>query len=456
MKRDRIRWIWIAGIALFPFAGIAQRATRANADTATAIHEFSIQQALDYAKKNNVQVKNALLDVKIQEQTNREVTGSALPQIAGTGSLVYNAKLPVSLVPAEFFGGQAGQFAKIEFGVKWGSTVGVSLNQLLFDGQVFVGLKARSTLIAFQQKNAEVTEETIKANIYKIYYQLVVSKTQIELLDSNMSLLSKLQHDTKIMYDNGFAEKLDLDKLAVQIANLQTEKTDALNQIANGYLGLKVLMGMPVKDSLALTDTLSDQQIKTGVLEASNFSYNQRKEFQYAELGVKLKEFDVRRYKLSKIPTLALNGYYNKNAQRNEFDFFGKGDWFGISAFTLNLNIPIFNGFATNSRIAKAKYSLQQSVNQQEALKINIDNEVQTAVNNFNSAISNLDYQKQNMTLAENVYQQTKKKFEAGTGSQTEINQAQTDMKAAQTNYINSLYNAVIAKIDFLKATGKL
>jgi len=456
MKANRKKWIWITGMALLPFAVIAQRTSVGRRDSAIAIHEFTVQQAVEYGKKNNVQVKNALLDVRIQEQTNREVTGSALPQLSGSGSMTYNAKLPVSLVPAEFFGGPAGTFEKIAFGLKWNSTVGLSISQILFDGQVFIGLKARNTLIDFQQKNVEVTEETIKANIYKIYYQLVVSKTQIELLDANMDLLNKLQHDTKAMYDNGFAERLDMDKLAVQLANLQTEKTNALNQIANGYLGLKVLMGMPVTDSLVLTDSLNDDEVKAGVLEASNFDYSQRKEYQYAELGVKLGEFDVRRYKLSKIPTLKLDGYYNKNAQRDKFNLFGKGDWFNISAFTLNMNIPIFNGFATNARIAKAKYSLQQSVNQQEALRNNIDNEIQTSTNNFKSAITSLDYQKKNMKLAEDVYQQTKKKFEAGTGSQTEINQAQTDMKTAQTNYINSLYNAIIARVDFLKATGKL
>src|SRR5450432_2657076 len=420
--------------------------------TAQDKHAFSIQQALDYAKKNNVRVKNALLDIQIQEQTNREVTGSALPQIKATGSLVYNAKLPISLIPAEFFGGTPGTFEELPFGVKWNATGGVSLNQVLFDGTVFAGLKARSTLISYQQKTEEITEENIRANIYKIYYQLLVSKTQIELLDSNIALINKLRHDTKVMYDNGFAEKLDLDKLEVQYANLQTEKTNALNQVSNGYLGLKMLIGMPIKDVLTLTDTLNDEQVKQGIPDMAAFDYNQRREFQATQLGIKLNEFDLKRYKLAKLPTLNLNGYFNKNAQRDKFDFFNNGDWFGISAFTLNLNIPIFTGFAANARIAKAKLALQQSINQQEALKINIDNEIQTASNNFNSAISSLDYQKKNMALAENVYQQTKKKFEIGTGSQTEINQSQTDLKAAQTNYINSLYNAIIAKVDFIKA----
>ncbi|MFT4017822.1 MAG: TolC family protein [Agriterribacter sp.] len=419
-------------------------------------HAFTLQQALDYARKNNMQVKNALIDIQIQQQVNREVTGRAYPQISASGSLVYNAQLPVSLVPAEFFGGQPGTFEKLAFGVKWGATGGVSLNQLLFDGQVFIGLKARNTLMEFATTKEAITEEAIRANITKIYYQLVAGKTQIDLLDANISLLDKLQHDTKIMFDNGFAEQLDIDKLTVQIANLQTEKISALNQIQNGMLGLKVLMGMPVKDALMLIDTITDEQIKDGLLDAGNFDYSQRKDFQYADLGVKLGEFDVRRYKLAKLPTLSLNGYYNKNAQRNKFDFLGKGDWFGISAITLQLQIPLFTGFSANARIQQANLSLQQSINQREALKNDIDNEITTAKNNFSTAVSTLDYQKKNMQLAETVFNQTKKKFEVGTGSNTEIIQAQTDMKAAQTNYINALYNAIIARVDYIKATGKL
>lgn len=440
-------------IALVPIFSTAQST---NDTQKVSKHEFSVKQAIDYAGKNNLQVKNALLDVRIQEQTNKEYTSAALPQISGSGSITYNAKLPVSLVPAEFFGGQAGTFAKIAFGVKYNATGGIQLNQLLFDGQVFVGLQARETALKFQQKNLEVTEEMIKTNIHKIYYQLVVSKQQIELLDANIDRFEKLLKDTRLIYENGFAEKLDVDKVNVALTNLQTEKLKVLNQVENGYMGLKLLMGMPVTDELILTDSLSYDQVKDGVLEASTFQYSDRKEYQYADLGIRLGEYNVRRYKLSKYPTLSLNGYYNKNAQRNKFDFFGKGDWFDISAFTLNLNIPIFSGFANNARIQKARYELQQSINQRDYLKISIDNDIAVAKNNFRSAIATLDFQKKNMALAESVYQQTKKKYETGTGSQTEINTAQTDLKTAQTNYITALYDAVIAKTDFLKATGKL
>lgn len=452
MSRSKRRWTIQLLAMMMPVVIYSQ----GGADTAAVRHEFSLQQAIDYANKNNVQVKNALLEIKKQYETNREVTSAALPQISANGSFTYNAKLPVSLVPAEFFGGQPGTFEKIAFGLKYNVTGGVQLNQILFDGQVFVGLQARETVLKFQEANAEVTGEMIKTNIYKIYYQLVASKQQIELLDANIERFEKLLRDTRIIYENGFAERLDVDKVSVALTNLQTEKIKALNQIENGYLGLKMLLGMPIRDELVLTDTLSYELVRDGVLDPTGFEYSDRKEYQAAELGIRLNEYNIRRYKLSRIPTLTLNGYYNKNAQRNEFDFFKGGDWFDISAISLNLNIPIFTGFSTKAKIQKAKIEYQQSVNQREALKISIDNDIQAASNNFRSAIAALDFQKKNMELAESVFDQTRRKYEAGTGSQEEINTAQTELKSAQTNYINSLYDAIIAKTDFLRATGRL
>jgi outer membrane protein TolC len=122
----------------------------------------------------------------------------------------------------------------------------------------------------------------------------------------------------------------------------------------------------------------------------------------------------------------------------------------------LNLAVPIFNGFVTKSRIQQSRIDLRKTENQIDALKNSIDREVASAKNNFTSALERLNVQRRNQSLAEQVYQNTKKKYEIGTGSQIEINVAQTDLKAAQTNYITALYDAVISKIDFLQATGKL
>ena len=472
MKRVRNRK-WLLFMAFFPLLASAQPSDSAKITK----HEFSIQQTVDYATKNNVNVKNALVGVRLQEQVNREVTASAYPHINANIGTTYNPNvatqvLPNFISPATYQvlideGVKDGSgnpivmpadfgFIAAQFGSKFSAVAGISLSQILFDGQVFVALQAKDATIRFQKKNAEVTEEMIKANIYKIYYQLVVSKTQVELLDANITLLEKLMRDTRIIYENGFAEKLDIDKVSVQLTNLQTEKGKVLNTISNGYYGLKLLMGMPINDELILTDKMTEEQIKEGILETSNYTYEDRKEYQYAQIGKELFGYNIRRYQLSQIPSVTLTGQYGKNAQRNRWNFFGKGDWYTISNINLNIAVPIFNGYYTKSKIQQARLELEKSENQIEALKLSIDNEVAVAKNNFRSAIATMDFQKKNMELAEKIYQQTKKKYEMGTGSQMEINTAQTDMKAAQTNYISALYDAIIARVDFMKATGKL
>lgn len=473
MKRVRNKMKLIIGILLFPSLVLAQ------ADSSRKItrHEFSVQQAVDYALKNNVSVKNALLDVKLQEQVNRAFTSAAYPHINASIGTTYNPNvatqvLPNFISPATYQvlideGVKDGNgnpiqmpsdfgYVAAQFGTRFSANAGISLTQILFDGQVFVGLLARGAAVKLYQKGAEVTEEGIKANIHKIYYQLAVSKTQIELLDANIALVEKNLHDTRIIYENGFREKLDVDKETVRLANLQTEKHKLLNLISNGYYALKMLMGMPITDELILTDKITDEQVKDGVLEAITYQYEDRKEYQQAQISKTLMDYNVRRYKLSQIPTISLSALYAKNAQRDNWSFFGKGDWFTVSNINLNINIPIFNGFFIKSKIQEAKIQAEKVNNQIESMKLWIDNDVEAAKNNYRNAIATMDFQKKNMELAEKIYQQTKKKYEVGTGSQIEIVTAQTEMKSAQTNYVTALYDAIIAKVDFLKATGKL
>lgn len=470
MRKVRSK-LWLLGLVLLPVVAPGQDSVK------IARHAFSVQQAVEYARKNNVNVKNALLDIQLQEQVNREITSRAYPSVNATLGTTYNPNvatqvLPNFISPATYQvlideGVKDGNgnpilrpddfgFISAQFGTKFSANAGISLTQILFDGQVFVGLQARDAAIQFYRKTAEATEETIKANIHKVYYQLVVSKIQVELLDANIERLEKLLKDTRIIYENGFAERLDVDKVSVQLINLQTERRKVLNTISNGYYGLKVLMGMPVADELILTDQLSDEKVKEGILETSTYTYDDRKEFQTLQIAKQLNQYNVRRYQLSQIPTLTLTGQYAKNAQRNKWNFLGKGDWFTISNVNLNISIPIFNGFYTKSKIEQARIEVKRVENQLSAMQLSIDNEVVTAKNNFRTAIASMDFQKQNMELAEKVYQQTKKKYEVGTGSQTEINTAQTELKSAQTNYITALYDAIIARVDFLKATGKL
>ena len=451
MKTKRILPFILSSLAVLSgFIASAQQGTE------HAVNTFSVQQAVDYAMQNAVQVKNAMLDIESQRQSNKEVTASALPQINGNVSLTDYLSIPTSLIPAEFFNGPAGTYVPIKFGTKYNGSYGADLQQILFDGQVFVGLQARKTSIDFYTKTAEITKEQIKANVYKVYYQLVVGEKQIGTINANIANYEKLLHDTREIYKNGFAEKLDVDKVQVQLNNLYTQKLKAQNQIDAGLAGLKFLMHMPQQDSLVLSDTLSEEELKSNILD-ENYNYEDRKEYQLLGLQSKLQEFNVKRYKLSKIPTLTFSANVNQNAQRSKFNFFKSGQqYFTTSFIAFKLAVPIFDGGARNARIASAKIDLLKTQNNIDQLKESIDNDVAQARINMKSALYTMDSQKKNIELAENVYNSTRLKYEQGVGSNQEINQAQTDLVTAQNNYYSSLYDAIIAKINYLQAAGKL
>jgi outer membrane protein TolC len=439
--------------------------------------KLSVQQAVDYASKNSLQLKNAMIGIDLQKQTNREITAQAYPQLSGTAGANYYPNVAVQSFPnfiaAAAYGVLVQEgvkngtgdpivsptdfgFVEAQFGTKYTASGGLDLSQLLFDGQVFVGLQARRTAIDFASKTADVTKEQIKANVYKIYYQLLAGKQQISTIDANISRFEKLVNDTKEIYKNGFAEKLDVSKAEVSLTNMRTEKIKIENRLQTAYLGLKLLIGMPVKSQLVLTDTLPETIFSEEVLD-TKFEYSERVEHQQLELNKKLNEYNIRRYKLSYFPTVSLNSSYYKLAQRNEFNFFKSGEpWFPSSSISLRINVPIFDGFAKAARVQTAKLQLEQTNNNLKNLELTIDKEISETRTNLRSSVATMEYQKKNMQLAEEVYNQTKLKYEQGLGSNLEITTSQTELTAAQNNYYAALYDAIVARVDFLRATGKL
>jgi outer membrane protein TolC len=418
-------------------------------------YTFTAKQAVDYAMKNSVNVKNALKDIEIQLQTNREITAAAYPQVNATVNATDYLKLPTQLLPGEFFGAP-GTKIPVTFGTKWNGSYGGTVQQLLFDGQVFVGLQARAASIEYAEKNVAVTQEVIKANVYKIYYQLVVGRKQIGLLDANIARSEKLLHDTKALFENGFQEKLDVDKVTVTLSNLKTEKAKVENRLQTGYLGLKYLMGMPVRSQLVLSDTLSEAFLREGILNDS-VRLEDRQEYQLLKSVEKLNTYNIKRYKFTYIPTISLTGSYNRQAQRDKFNFFkGNEDWFTTSYIGLQINVPIFDGFAKDARIRSAKLTLAKTQNSIEDLKNRINMEVDSSRISIGNALITLDEQTKNMALAEQVYNQTKLKYEQGLGSNLEITNAETELRSAQNNYFSALYDVIVARIDHLRALGKL
>jgi len=467
MNRIVIRWV-IIWIGIFCYGtGRAQ-------DSLPVVHRFSLDDCIAYAIAHELNLQSAKIDARITDAKEKEVTGLALPRVTASGQFQDYLKLPTTLFP-DFFSPavyailkkenlipqdkpipQAG-LTPVQFGTQYNLNASLNASQTLFDPSVFVALQARQTILELAQKNVKRTERDLKVSVSKAYYNVWIARKQLQVVKDNIARLEKLLHDTRVMYQNGFAEKLDVDRLQVQLNNLTAQLTEMQNMVTLSDQLLKFQIGMPLQDSLQLTDSLSFDDVKTDLLQDEQVDLHQRIDYQALHTQLKVNEYDLKRYQLAWLPSLSASASYGINAARTSFNFFDHNEpWFKTFYVGMNLSIPLFEGLQKKYRIDQAKLNVEKTQTQLQLLDQSMQLEWQQARTNLSNYLLNVASQEKNMQLAQEVYEQTIKKYEAGVGSTIEINNAEGDLQQAQLNYYTALYNAMLAKIDYLKAIGKL
>jgi outer membrane protein len=433
-------------------AGYAQQA----APPANQVYNFSLRDCINYSYEHQDSVMNAQLDIKSADYKVRETTGQGLPQISGSASFTDYVKIPTTLIPGQFFGGAAGTFIPVQFGVKYQSGLGLNLSQILFDGSYLVGLKASRTYKELSQRSYTRSKIEANVNVTKAYYQVLVSNEQLKLLDANISQLKQQVDQTVAENKQGVAEKIDVERIQVQYNNLVTQRENTIRLLALNYQMLKFQMGMPVNAELVLTDKLESVQLTDAPDATTDTSfYHNRIEYGLLETSKKLNELDVANKKASFFPKLTLNGSYNASYQNNAFGNLYT-DNFPSSFFGLTLNIPIFNGGQRSNQLKQSKIAVLKSQNDLDNAKNGFLLQANAAHINYLNSLKSLDNQKQNQQLAQDVLKVSQIKYQQGVGSSIEVTQAQTALESADNDYIQALYNAMISKVDLDKAYGRI
>ncbi|PSL48872.1 outer membrane protein TolC [Chitinophaga niastensis] len=417
---------------------------------------MSAKEAVDYALANQSTVKTAKLDELIQLAKNKEISGMALPNIAGTGSYQYNPITQKQMFNMRNFGLPKDSFTTVSFQLPHNMAGELRLTQTLFDPSVLVALQARKTLEDLVAQNVTKTQIDVKSNVYKAYYNVLSANKALNILSGNLNSLEKILRETQEIYKNGLVEKLDVDRLIVQFTNLQTEQTKLKNLIELGTASLKYQMGMPLKQVITLTDTLSTERIAADVLDMDKFDYSQRIEYQLLQTQKKANEFDLKRYKMKALPSLQLFGATGALRGSSTFDYLQTQMWYGYVNTGLNLSVPIFSGMQRKRQVDQAFLNVKKSEVAIENAKLGIDLEREQSASTFRNNVLTLESQEKNMALAQDVYNTTQIKYREGVGSSLEMTTAENDLLTAQNNYFTALFNAIVAKIDLLKSYGKL
>jgi outer membrane protein len=422
-----------------------------------SIHHFSIAQSVAYAMDHQGNVINARYEVDRATAKVRETVGIGLPQISGSVNIQDFLQIPTTLIPAQFFGGPAGTFEPVKFGTQYNTSGEIDASQLLFDGSYIVGLEASKTYKELSQKSLQQTSIQTVSSVTKAYYTVLVNHWRLQMFDADVNRLKKLMDETESMYKAGFAEKMDWERIKVNYNNLKTQERNISKLVDLSFKLLKFQMGMAMSDSLALTDSLKSVPIIPDLEKDTAFNPENRIEYSLAQTNLMANELMLRRDHFSYLPSLALYGSVSRQALGDKFENFSSGQqWYPTALVGLKMSVPIFDGLQKEYRTQQDKIGVLEGLNTLNTVKQSIYLDIANSSTNLQNAMADLKNQQENMDLAQNVEHDSKIKYEAGTGSNLEVVDAETALTESETNYYNALFTALVAKVDYEQAKGTL
>jgi outer membrane protein TolC len=408
---------------------------------------FSLNEAVEWGMNYNRTLKRATIEVQKAHKEKWKTLSIGFPQI--NANLIYqnNIEQPVSLIPAQFFGGQAGEFAEVIFGTKQTAMGTVELNQLIFDGTYVVGVQGIRHFIETAENVLEKTQIEVKKAIVTSYVNALVARESLAVLKKNALALEKNIEEAHQLYKNGFTEEETVEQLRLTLSSLNSQirylskSTDLADNV------FKLLLGIELTENLDFSNSLEELATLHLLKEDPTASYENNIDIRLAENEVTTEGFLYRLERAKGLPSFSafLNGSYMGN--NDEFDFTNSSQkWFGSSAFGFKLKVPIFSSFGRMASAQKAKLSVLQAETKLIEVKAQIYVDWQNALNNYALAKEEHATALENLSLAERIEKKNTTKFFEGLAGSFDLRQAQLQLYQAQQKAIQGMRNVVLEK----------
>ena len=429
----------LLAIALLPF-------------TAWAQSSWQLKSCIEYGLKNNRSSTIYENEKRMADARAKEALAEYVPKVSITGTFDNNLTVQQSIIPAGIFGPDE---VRVAFTQKYNANGLVQLDQTLYDQSLLIGLKANKFNKRLAELNAEKTQETIIYNVSTAFYQLLVYREQLSLLNENLNTY-KVQMDLfELQVGKGIALQKDLDKVTVDYNNALAQIRVANANLVLSENQLKYEMGFPINEQLIVDSASEKGWMNAETLINEKFQVSTITDYQLSQVNARLMEVDQQRIKAGALPRLTGYARYGAvgfgNTVSPVFD-----NLLPYSAIGLRLSIPLFDFFKRNAQYNQARY---RTLNAQENLKIN-ENRYQMDYENARSTLLkaqiNVESTRRNIELARSVFATTDLQYTKGVSDLIEWLAAQNSIKEAQTNYLNAIASYYQARMDLEKAAGTL
>lgn len=405
----------------------------------------TLQNCIRYALSHQPSIRQSLLDESITERAIGTKLADWYPQINFGFNFQHNVQLPTSIF----------QGNPVKIGVQNTSSGQFSVSQNLFNRDVLLASSTAGDvkLRASQQTIAAKIDEVV--NVSRAFYAVLVTQQLIELLDEDIARLQQNFNNAFSQYKSGVVDKTDYERATIALNNARAEKKRNEELLKARYAALKEQMGYPSNASLQLEYDTTRMEQEAMLDTAQVVHLENRIEYQSLQTVRRLQEANLDYYEWSFLPALSAYGAYNLNYQNNEL-----AQLFGInypnSYFGLQLSFPIFQGGKRIEEIRQAKLELERADYDVVSLRNVVDAEYTAAIASYKSALNDYDVLKKNLELARDVYQTIQLQYKAGTKTYLDVITAETDLRTAQANETDALYQLLSSKLDVQKELGKI
>ncbi len=412
-------------------------------------NSFSLDEAIAFALENNYSAINADRDILDAKKQKWETIADGLPQISGDISYQNQLKQPVSLIPAEFFGGDPGTFVPITFGQPQQANATATLRQQIFDGSYFVGVQATKTFLRYSANNKEKTGLEVRKAVVEAYGNVLLAIEGITILEKNLATLEKNLFETTKIFENGLGDEESVEQLQITFSSLETtyKYSIRLKEITQQMLNL--IMGLDIDTPIQLTENLDDLTLKKIDLKLLDSPFSMENNVDY-KLALNLNEQRSLELKLAKsraLPTLNAFVNYGSASFSDSFNFLsGTPEWYNSSIMGFDLNIPIFSSLKRRAGTQRAKIALEKAKTQLTEAEEQIRLQVERAKSEYFLAIEQYETSKQNLGLAERIESKNQVKYFEGLASSFDLRQAQIQLYTAQQEYLQSMVDVINTK----------
>ena len=422
-------------------------------------YSFSLQQAIEHALQYNYAAKNSGLDIEAAKKKKWETTATGLPQINAGLDYTNNFELQKSLIPAEFFGGQPGEFAEVAFGTKHTMLARSTLSQLIFDGSYIVALQASKTYLQYFESSKKKTDLEVREMIINSYGNVLLAEENISILEKNKATLEKTLFDTEQTFKNGLIEEENVEQLKITLSSINSSLnyTKRLKDIS--YKMLKINLGIELEEELSLTDQLENLTTSNLDMALTGSSFEVKNNIDYA-LSTNFVEQRTLEMKLEKskfLPSLSANVNFGYNAFGDKFQFFTSNQrWLNYSNLGVSLNVPIFSSFGKTAKVQQAKIALEQAQTQLTETEQRLKLQYQNAKSDYEYSVEQYFSSKENLSLAERIEKKQQVKFTEGLSTSFDFTDAQRQLYSAQQSYLQSMVDIISKKAALEKAIGQV